>query len=117
MGSALEAEDADSQLRLRGGGGAMKAMKAMRAMKRVSKIAKGKFAKVLVLHGKKEKTTGGLTSSMLIKNKYGNIVSKKASASAKKNKWAAAIKSARSALSLKGFVPIKKGSPLYTKAK
>merc|ERR1711907_233269 len=93
----------------------MKAMK--KAMKRVSKIAKGRGARARVLHGKKEKTTGGLTSSMLIKNKYGNIVSKKASASAKKNKWAAAIKNARSALSLKGFVPIKKGSPLYTKAK
>merc|ERR1711904_132670 len=117
MGSALEAEDADSQLRLRGGGGAMKAMKAMRAMKRVSKIAKGKFAKVLVLRGKKEKTVGGLTSSMLTKNKYGSVVSKKASARAKKNKWANAIKAARDALKLKGFVPIKKGSPLYTKAK
>merc|ERR1719327_1920639 len=95
----------------------MKAMKAMKAMKRVTKIAKGKFARALVLHGKKEKTQSGLTSSMLVKNKYGSIVSKKASARAKKNKWASAIKSARDALKLKGFVPIKKGSPLYTKAK
>merc|ERR1719218_62627 len=96
----------------------MKVMKAMKkAMKRVSKIAKGRGARARVLHGKKEKTIGGLTSSMLMKNKYGNIVSKKASARAKKNKWANAIKAARTALALKGFVPIKKGSALYNKAK
>merc|ERR1719327_1472886 len=93
----------------------MKAMK--KAMKRVSKIAKGRFAKVLVFKGKKEKTASGQTSSMLMKNKYGNIVSKKRSAVSKKNKWVQAIKSARDALKLKGFVAIKKGSPLYMKAK
>merc|ERR1719159_2257403 len=96
---------------------AMKAMKVMKKKKRVSKIAKGRFARALVLRGKKEKTVGGLTSTMLIKNKYGKIVSKKASAAAKKNKWAQAIKSARNELKLKGFVPIKKGAPLYLKAK
>merc|ERR1719159_508632 len=97
---------------------AMKAMKkAMKAMKRVSKIAKGRFAKVLVFKGKKEKTASGQTSGMLMKNKYGSIVSKKRSAASKKNKWVQAVKSARSQLGLKGFVAIKKGSPLYTKAK
>merc|ERR1712070_290594 len=95
----------------------MKAMKAMKAMKRVTKIAKGRFARALVLRGKKVKTASGLTSNMLMKNKYGNIVSKAASAVAKKNKWANAVKSARKELGLKGFVPIKKGTPLYQKAK
>merc|ERR1719230_1966109 len=99
----------------------MKAMKAaaMKAMKKktVSKIATGKFRKVLVLRGKKEKTVGGLKASDLIKNKNGKVVSKKASARSKKSPWIAAVNAARSALKLKGFVAIKKGSPLYAKAK
>merc|ERR1711907_290455 len=99
---------------------AMAAMKAMKAMKKksVSKIAKGKFRKVLVFRGSKEKTIGGLTKSDLIKNKHGKIVSKKASLRAKKNSgWTTAIVKARKALGLKGFVAIKKGSELYKKAK
>merc|ERR1711992_135855 len=52
--------------------------KAMKA-KRVSKIAKGRLAKALVLRGSKEKTQGGLTKDMIIKNKRGKLVSKKQS--------------------------------------
>merc|ERR1712182_25770 len=102
---------------------AMKAMKAMRAMKKkaVSKIAKGKNARAVVFRGNKEKTHTGLTKSDLIKNKYGKIVSKKASLRAKKNNyikgWTIAVQKARKALGLKGFVAIKKGSALYKKAK
>merc|ERR1712124_99546 len=99
---------------------AMAAMKAMKAMKKkaVSKIAKGKFRKVLVFRGTKEKTIGGLTKGDLIKNRNGKIVSKKASLRAKKhNGWTSAVQKARKALGLKGFVAIKKGSELYKKAK
>ena|ERR1719197_1326379 len=102
---------------------AMAAMKAMKAMKKkaVSKIAKGRFAKVVVFRGSKAKTSGGLTSSDLIKNSRGKIVSKKASQRAKKNNyikgWITAVQKARKALGLKGFVAIKKGSALYKKAK
>ena len=98
---------------------AMAAMKAMRAMKKkaVSKIAKGSHAKSVVFRGTKEKTTGGMTKSDLIKNKYGKIVSKKASAKGKKNAWMIAVQKARKALKIKGFVAIKKGSELYKKAK
>merc|ERR1711879_410109 len=98
---------------------AMAAMKAMRAMKKksVSKIAKGRMAKVLVFRGSKEKTVGGLAQTSLIKNKNGRVVSKKQSARGKKNAWMAAVKQARKALGLKGFVAIKKGSDLYKKAK
>merc|ERR1719421_893035 len=85
--------------------------------KKVSKIAKGKFRKVLVLRGKKEKTVGGLKAKDLVKNKYGKVVSKKASAKAKKSPWIQAVANARNALKLKGFVAVKKGSPLYAKAK
>ena len=104
---------------------AMKAAKAGKAMKakRVSKIAKGKFAKAMVLRGSKAKTSGGLTKDGLFKNKRGKIVSKKMSAASKKRfasglgKWSKAVQKARSILKLKGFVAIKKGSPLYLKAK
>merc|ERR1711904_266662 len=98
------------------------AMKAMKAMK-VSKIAKGKFKNALVFRGSKQKTSGGLKKSDLIKNANGKIVSKKASAVAKKRfgstlkKWTDAVKAARKSLGLKGFVAVKKGTPLYTKAK
>merc|ERR1711937_901743 len=91
--------------------------KPKKKKKKVSKIAKGRLSKVLVLRGKKEKTVGGLTAKDLIKNKYGKVVSKKASAKAKTSPWIAAVTNARSALKLKGFVAVKKGSPLYAKAK
>merc|ERR1719326_1785422 len=99
-----------------------KAMKK-KAMKN-SKIAKGKRAKAAVFRGTKVKTVGGLTKDSLKKNKAGKIVSKKASAAAKKRyeksglkKWASAVQKARKALGLKGFVAIKKGTALYKKAK
>merc|ERR1711904_483948 len=101
---------------------AMKAMAAMKAMKK-SKIAKGKYKKALVFRGSKAKTSSGLTKSDLIKNANGKIVSKKQSAAAKKRfgstikKWTDAVKAARKSLGLKGFVAVKKGTPLYTKAK
>merc|ERR1711912_66977 len=94
-------------------------MKAMKAMKKksVSKIARGKMSKVLVLRGSKAKTVGGLTAKDLIKNKHGRVVSKKASAAKKNSPWIVAVKKARAALKIKGFCAIKKGTPLYLKAK
>merc|ERR1712164_116006 len=100
------------------------AMKAMRAMKKkaVSKIAKGKLAKLVVFRGSKAKTTGGLSKSELTKNRNGKIVSKKQSANGKKayaniKGWTVAVQKARKALGVKGFVAVKKGTPLYKKAK
>merc|ERR1739848_790950 len=99
----------------------MKAMKMkpmkMKPMKRVSKIAKGKMRKVMVLKGKKVKTTGGLTAAMLTKNKHGKAVSKKQSLRGKKNPWIAAVNKARAALKITGFKAVKKGTLLYAKAK
>merc|ERR1712178_383459 len=102
---------------------AMKAMKAKKAMK-VSIVAKGKRAKAAVFNGKKSKTVGCLKASDLVKSKSGKIVSKKASAIAKKKfqgsklqKWCKAVQAARKALGVKGFVACKKGSALYNKAK
>merc|ERR1712185_875344 len=93
--------------------------KAMKAMKKksVSVVAKGRYAKSMVLRGTKAKTVGGLKASDLFKNKRGKIVSKKASAKGKKSAWIQAVQKARSALKIKGFFAIKKGTPLYKKAK
>merc|ERR1719310_266334 len=100
-------------------------MKAMKA-KRVSKIARGRFAKAMVLSGSKEKTVGGLTRDALIRNKRGKIVSKKASASGKRNfqniqNWVSSVVAARKALQVTGFVAINgkslQGKALYVKSK
>merc|ERR1712190_178792 len=110
----------------------MKAMKAAamkaKAMKKVSVIAKGRAAKAAVFSGRKAKTVGGLTKATLTKSKSGKIVSKAASARAKKNfagsalkKWGDAVKQARKALGIKGFCAVggksAQGKALYAKAK
>merc|ERR1712228_587447 len=103
-----------------------KVMKAMK--KQVSKVARGRGAKSRVFSGKKAKTVGGLTKESLTKSKTGKVVSKKASARAKKayqssgiKVWADAVKKARKALGLTGFVAIggksAAGKALYAKAK
>merc|ERR1712178_603557 len=98
-----------------------KAMKAVKAMKK-SVIAKGKLAKLVVFRGTKTKTGSGLKKTDLMKNKNGKIVSRKASAHGKKacghiKGWTVAVTKARKFLGLKGFIAVKKGSPLYKKAK
>merc|ERR1719391_701522 len=107
-------------------GSAMKA--AMKKAKRVSIIAKGSRAKSSVFSGRKQKTTGGLTKEGLTKNRHGRVVSKKASARSKKlyasspiKAWADAVRAARKALGLTGFVAIggksAAGKALYAKTK
>ena len=103
---------------------AMKAMKTMKAMKakKVSVIAKGKLAKASVFRGSKEKTYTGLKKTDLMKTKTGKIVTKKQHAAGKKayaniKGWTLAVQKARKSLGVKGFKAVKKGSPLYTKAK
>jgi hypothetical protein len=94
---------------------AMAAMKAMRAMKK--KPVSARTAKRQAFAGKIDKTNGGLAASSLVMNKNGKVVSKKMSARGKKSPWIAAVQKARAALKIKGFAAIKKGSPLYIKAK
>merc|ERR1712056_69230 len=105
-----------------------KAMKKVMKKKKVSTIAKGKYAKAAVLSGRKAKASGGLTASGLTKNKGGRVVSKAASARSKRTYqsssikvWADAVKKARKALGLTGFVAIggksAAGKALYAKAK
>ena len=100
---------------------AMKAMKAMAAMKAMSamkkKVISARLARRHAFFGKIDKTKTGLKKSDFIQTKTGRIVSKKASQRAKASPWMAAVKKARSELKIKGFVAIKKGTPLYKKAK
>merc|ERR1719492_200143 len=97
---------------------AAKAMKAMKAMKATAmKKVSAKLAKRHAFAGKITKTASGLSKSDLVKNKSGKIVSKKMSLKGKKSPWIAAVNAARKALGVKGFCAIKKGSPLYNKAK
>merc|ERR1719463_100387 len=98
----------------------------MKKAKRPSKVARGRFAKSLVLKGKKEKTVGGLTKDMLVKNKRGKVVSKRASANGKRRykqieSWVEAFMAARDSLKVEGFVAIDgkslQGKAIYVKAK
>merc|ERR1739846_36199 len=106
----------------------MGGMGAMKKVKKVSVIARGRFAKAAVFNGKKAKTVGGLTKETLTKSKTGKIVSKAASARAKKRfaesalkKWCDAIQQARKQLGIIGFCAVNgktaQGKALYAKAK
>merc|ERR1711920_915582 len=117
MGVAMKKAAMKSAAMKKAGAGAMK--RVMKA-KKVSKIAKGKHARASVFSGRKEKTLTGMTKDKLTKNKSDRIVSKKASARAKRayassgiKKWADAVKT--------GFVAIggksAAGKALYAKAK
>jgi hypothetical protein len=107
----------------------MKVMK-MKTMKKMKKAMKKSVVgkKASVFAGRKMRTTGGLKKENLMKNKRGKVVSKKASAAAKKRggffkilKWSNAVKAARKFLGLKGFVAVGgksgKGKALLMKSK
>merc|ERR1719434_10729 len=97
----------------------MKKVAMKKAMKKVamkSQVAKGKRAKSSVFRGTKAKTSGGLTKDKLMKNKRGKVVSKAASAAAKKRSshlqaWGKAVATARKQLDIKGFVAVGGKSP------
>merc|ERR1712241_1531527 len=105
---------------------AMKA-KAMKKAMKVSVIASGKRAKAAVFAGRKAKTSGGLTKDKLTRSKSGKVVSKALSQAAKKRyasgigRWNAAVKAAKKALGIKGFVAVggksAQGKALHAKAK
>merc|ERR1719169_273993 len=99
----------------------MKAMKAMAAMKAMKAMKKkpitARLAKRHAFAGKITKTATGLSKTDLVMNKNGRVVSKKKSSLGKKSPWIAAVQKARKELKIKGFAAIKKGTPLYKKAK
>merc|ERR1712078_284640 len=97
---------------------AMKAMAAMKAMKVMKKKPiSAKLAKRHAFFGKIDKTATGLKKTDLVKSKSGKIVSKKKSLLGKQSPWIAAVQKARKELKIKGFAVVKKGTPLYKKAK
>ena len=100
---------------------AMKAMKAMAAMKAMKAMKKkpisAHLSKRHAFFGKIDKTKTGLAKTDLVQNKHGKVVSKKLSLRGKKSPWIAACNRARKELKIKGFAVIKKGTPLYKKAK
>jgi hypothetical protein len=100
---------------------AMKAMKAMAAMKAMKAMKKkpisARAQRHRVFKGLLDKTTSGLKKSDYIVNKRGKIVSKKMHALGLKRPWMVAVIAARKALKIKGLAMVKKGTPLYNKAK
>merc|ERR1719229_637580 len=104
----------------------MKVLRAMRTMKKASVIARGRLAKALVFRGSREKTVGGLRRDMLMRNKRGKIVSKRAAAAGRRRyvqiqDWVESCVEARAALRLSGFVAVNaksiQGKALYVKTK
>lgn len=97
--------------------------KPMKKAMKVSVIAKNKRAKSSVWRGKKEKTSTGLKKEHLKKSKDGKLVTTAKSEAARNNfaktvaRWISACKQARAELGITGFVAVKKGTPLYLKAK
>merc|ERR1712072_17793 len=82
----------------------------------------GQVCEVRRLPGHQVKTQSGLKKTDLMKSKSGRIVSKKSNAAGKKaykniKGWTVAVQKARKFLKVKGFLAVKKGSPLYLKAK
>merc|ERR1719160_226334 len=103
-----------------------KAMRKVMKKKKVSKVARGRFAKVQVFRGSKEKTSGGLTKDSLMRNKRGKVVSKKMNAKGKRafknvETWVEAFMQAREMLRVEGFHAINgktlQGKALYYKTK
>ena len=94
----------------------MKAMKAMKASRAMKKVSLG-WNKRRVYVFKTGQTPGRLREDDLVKNKRGRIVSQKGSAANKTNLWIAACIAARQQLKVKGFKLVKKGTPLYNKAR
>merc|ERR1712166_1550426 len=91
------------------------APKAMRAMKK--KPISARAAKHRVFKGLLVKTISGLTKSDYMVNKRGKVVSKKNHALGLKRPWMVAVVAARKALNITGLAMVKKGTPLYKKAK
>ena len=90
---------------------------AMRRAMKVKKHVSARLAKRHTFFGKIATTATRLKKTDLCKNKAGRIVSKKRSALGKKNAWIVAVQAARKALKIKGFSVVRKGTPLYKKAK
>ena len=93
-----------------------KSMKAVEAMKAKQCMKDGQMWRELVFDVEVDYTTGRLYKRDLVKV-GGKVMSKKLYERGKTSPWIAVVVAARKALGIKGFVAIKKGSPLHKKAK
>merc|ERR1712146_673480 len=94
----------------------MAAMKAMKAMKKSQSLPSLQGVISLPVRSARPRLGTPLQPSRKTRLR---IVSKKVSAQAKAKlgPWIAALQQARKALNVKGFAAVKKGTPLYKKAK
>ena len=75
-----------------------------------------------VWNGTRQKTKSGLTKAHYMTNKRGKLVTKKEHAAGRRSfknirGWVNAVSKARKALGITGFCAVKKGTPLYIKAR
>ena len=75
-----------------------------------------------VWNGSRQKTKSGLTKAHYMRNKNGKLVTKKQHAAGRRSYknirgWTQAVSKARKALGITGFCAVKKGTPLYAKAR
>lgn len=91
--------------------------------RRKCKLSK-KMAKAVAFRGGDTDGLTRLKKEDLVKNSHGRIVSRRASEASKKryenssiSRWSAAVKRARKEMGLAGFVAVKKGTPVYEKAR
>ena len=100
-------------------------MQTPKKTRKGSIFAKGRRAKETVFRGGRFKTIGGLRQPDLMRSttrNRGKIVSKKNHDKGKDaypqiESWTRAIQQARRELAVQGFVAVKKGQPLHTRAK
>merc|ERR1712139_258894 len=92
-------------------------MGAMQAMKKKA-VLSARTARRRIFNGLMDKSSATvLSKGDLMKNKHGKVVSKKLHARGQKNPWMVAVVAARKELKIKGLAMVKKGTPLYAKAK
>ena len=75
-----------------------------------------------VWNGSRHHTNSGHNKTHLMKNKNGKVVTKKSHAAGRRaykniRGWTQAVSKARKALGITGFCAVKKGTPLYKKAR
>lgn len=88
--------------------------------KRGSTKSTKRKTKLAVYRGKVNQTGGGLKKDDIVRRRVGKgyrYVSKKKSTRSALHPWITAVKKARAELNITGFQAVKKGTPLYAKAR
>merc|ERR1712072_1169264 len=94
-----------------------KVMKAMKKKKKPMKKVSARTLRRRTFKGDLDHTPSQMKKGDLMLNHRGKIVSKKMHEIGQKRPWMVAVVAARKALKIKGLAMVKKGTPLYNKAK